>query len=98
MLNFLVTNLIPRRTVSRLIARFSRIEHPLVHRWSMAIWQFFGGSLDLHEAKKSRFVSVHDCFVRELRDGARPIDPDPAVLVSPCDAIVGTCGRIRDQR
>ena len=37
---------------------------------------------------------MHDCFTRELKDGARPIDADPAVLVSPCDAIVGACGRI----
>jgi phosphatidylserine decarboxylase len=98
MLNVLVTNFIPRRAVSRLMARFSRIEQPLVYRWSMVTWQFFGGRIDLHEAKKSRFVSVHDCFVRELRDGARPIDPDPAVVVSPCDAVVGVCGRVRDQQ
>jgi phosphatidylserine decarboxylase len=31
-----------------------------------------------------------------LKDGARPIDPDPAVLVSPCDAIVGSFGRVQD--
>jgi phosphatidylserine decarboxylase len=37
---------------------------------------------------------MHDCFVRELKDGARPIDPDPDVLVSPCDAIVGASGPI----
>jgi phosphatidylserine decarboxylase len=37
---------------------------------------------------------MHDCFTRELWEGARPIDPDPAVLVSPCDGIVGACGRV----
>ena len=39
---------------------------------------------------------MHDCFTRELKDGARPIDMDPAVLVSPCDAIVGASGRVSD--
>ena len=39
---------------------------------------------------------MHDCFTRELREGARPVDPDPAVVVSPCDGIVGACGRIAD--
>ena len=39
---------------------------------------------------------MHDCFIRELKDGARPIDRDPDILVSPCDAIVGACGRIAD--
>ena len=31
---------------------------------------------------------------RELKDGARPVDHDPDIVVSPCDAIVGACGRI----
>src|SRR5262249_8212437 len=33
-------------------------------------------------------------FIRELREGARPIDHDPKILVSPCDAIVGASGTI----
>ena len=37
---------------------------------------------------------MHDCFIRELKDGARPVDRDPDVLTSPCDAIVGACGTI----
>ncbi len=39
---------------------------------------------------------MHDCFTRQLKDGARPIDTDPAVLVSPCDAIVGASGTVND--
>ena len=54
----------------------------------------FFSDLDLSEARKGKFESMHDCFVRELKDGVRPIDPDPATLVSPCDAIVGACGTI----
>ena len=41
----------------------------------------------------SGFRSLHDCFVRELKEGARPIDDDPDLLVSPCDAIVGASAR-----
>jgi phosphatidylserine decarboxylase len=37
---------------------------------------------------------LHDCFIRQLKEGARPIDADTQILVSPCDAIVGACGRI----
>ena len=37
---------------------------------------------------------MHDCFTRELMPGARVIDPDPGVLTSPCDAIVGACGPV----
>jgi phosphatidylserine decarboxylase len=72
---------------------FSKIEQPLVRDLSIAVWRLFS-DLDLREAKKTRFTSMHDCFIRELKDGVRPIDADPSVLVSPCDAIVGACGPI----
>lgn len=92
-LNFALTNRIPRAAATRFIGWFSQIEQPLVRDVSIALWRAFSG-LDLSEAKKTRFRSMHDCFVRELRDGARPIDADPLTLVSPCDAIVGACGAI----
>jgi phosphatidylserine decarboxylase len=92
-LNFLLTNRIPRRLVTRFMGWFSQIEQPLVRDLSIGIFRFFSG-LDLSEARKTQFQSLRDCFVRELRAGARPVDGDPAVLVSPCDAIVGACGAI----
>ena len=96
-INFLLTNRIPRRFVTRFVGWLSRIEQPLVRDVSIAVWRLFS-DLDLSEAKKTSFRSLHDCFVRELKDGARPVDPDPGVMVSPCDAIVGACGRIEDTR
>jgi phosphatidylserine decarboxylase len=92
-LNFLLTNRIPRRLATQLIGWFSRIEQPLVRDLSIGVWRAFSG-LDLSEAKKPQFKSMHDCFVRELKEGARPVDADPRVLASPCDAIVGACGDI----
>jgi phosphatidylserine decarboxylase len=92
-LNFLLTNRIPRRLATQFIGWFSQIEQPLVRDLSIGLWRFFS-DLDLSEAKKSRFRSMHDCFIRELKEGARPIDHDPKILVSPCDAIVGACGTI----
>lgn len=92
-LNFLLTNRIPRRLVTRFMGWFSRIEQPLVRDLSIGVFRFFSG-LDLSEAKKTQFRSLRDCFVRELKDGARPVDRDPAILASPCDAIVGACGAI----
>src|SRR5262245_49379066 len=92
-LNFLLTNRIPRRLATRFMGWFSQIEQPLVRDLSIGVFRFFSG-LDLSEAKETQFRSMHDCFVRELKDGARPVDADPAVLVSPCDAIVGACGAI----
>ncbi|PPQ29658.1 phosphatidylserine decarboxylase [Rhodopila globiformis] len=94
-LNFLLTNRIPRRRLTRFMGWFSRIEQPLIRDLSIAAWRFFS-DVDLSDAKETRFRSLHHCFTRELRDGARPIAADPSVLVSPCDAIVGACGTVRD--
>jgi len=96
-LNFLITNRIPRRLATRFMGWFSRIEQPQVRDLSIAAWRHFS-DLDLSEARKTRFTSLHDCFTRALRDGARPVDGDPRVLASPCDAIVGAGGRVEDTR
>ena len=91
--NFLLTNRIPRRLLNRLAGWFSRIERPLVRDVSIGVWRFFS-DLDLSEANSPNFRSLRDCFTRQLKPGARPIDADPHVLVSPCDAIVGAHGKI----
>jgi len=93
-INFLLTNRIPRRLATQFIGWFSQIEQPLVRDLSIALWRLFS-DLDLSEAKKTEFRSLHDCFIRELKDGARPIDRSADILVSPCDAIVGACGSIQ---
>ena len=92
-INFLLTNRIPRRLATQFIGWFSRIEQPLLRDLSIGLWRLFS-DLDLREAKATQFRSMHDCFIRELKDGARPIDERPDILVSPCDAIVGACGTI----
>jgi phosphatidylserine decarboxylase len=94
-LNFLLTNRIPRRLATQFVGWFSKIEQPVIRDLSIGLWRFFS-DLDLGEAKKSHFRSIHDCFVRELRDGARPIEHDSKILVSPCDAIVGASGAVAD--
>jgi phosphatidylserine decarboxylase len=94
-LNFLLTNRVPRAALTRFMGWFSKIEQPQVRDLSIACWRLFS-DLDLSEARKSDFKSLHDCFTRELKPGLRPSDPDPLVVVSPCDAIVGAFGAIAD--
>lgn len=96
-INFLLTNRIPRLFVTRFMGWFSKIEQPLVRDLSLWAWKLFT-DLDLSDAKKDRFTSVHDCFIRELKPGARVVDPAPAALTSPCDAIVGQCGVVQGQQ
>ena len=94
-LNFLLTNRIPRAAATRFIGWFSKIENPLIRDLSIGCWRLFS-DLDLSEAKETHFKSLHDCFTRELKPGSRPADPDPAIVTSPSDAIIGAFGTIRD--
>src|SRR5229473_7349316 len=84
-LNFLLTNRVPRAALTRFMGWFSKIEQPWVRDMSIACWRLFS-DLDLSEARKTDFKSLHDCFTRELKPGLRPADPDPSIVVSPCDA------------
>lgn len=92
-LNFLLTNRVPRIALTRFMGWFSQIRSPLLTKLSIAVWRLFT-DLDLSEAKQQRFTSLHECFTRELKEGARTVDMDPSVLASPCDAIVGACGPV----
>ena len=94
-LNFLLTNRVPRIAITRFMGWYSRLRHPLLARASIGVWRLFT-DLDLSEAKKSSFASLHECFTRELKPGSRPVDPDPGILVSPCDGIVGAFGTVRE--
>ena len=92
-INFLLTNRIPRRLATRWMGWFSKIENPVVARASIAAWRLFA-DLDLSDAQQQSFASLHACFTRALKPGARPVDGDARVLTSPCDAIVGACGAV----
>lgn len=92
-LNFLLTNRVPRQLLTRFMGWFSQIEQPLVRDLSIATWKLFA-DLDLSDARKTEFRSLHDCFTRELKPGARTVNDDPDILTSPSDGIVGACGSI----
>jgi phosphatidylserine decarboxylase len=94
-LNFLLTNRIPRRALTLFMGWVSKLQHPLVRVPSIALWRLFC-DVDLSDAARSRFTSLHDAFTRELRPGARSVDGDPQVLSSPCDGIVMAAGVISD--
>lgn len=96
-LNFLLTNRLPRRTATQLMGKVSRIEQPLVRDASLALWRLFC-DVDLSDAQKTRFASLHDAFIRELRPGARTVAADQNVLTSPSDAILGAHGTVENGR
>ena len=92
-INFLLTNRVPRKALTRFIGWWSRIESPALARASIAVWRLFT-DLDLSDAQEGQFRSMNACFTRRLRPGSRVIDRAQEVVVSPCDAIVGECGDI----
>lgn len=94
-LNFILTNRVPRALLTQAMGRISKSRKPWVKRLGMFAWQRFS-ALDLSEAEASSFDSLHDCFTRRLKPGARPFDMRRSVLASPSDAIVGACGTVQD--
>ena len=96
-LNFLLTNRIPRHALTRFVGWWSKLRNPLLRDLSIGAWRTFT-EVDLSDAAQPQFETLHDCFIRALKPGARPVDPDPAVLTSPCDAIVGASGPIEGTR
>ena len=94
-LNFLLTNRIPRRGLTLLVGWYSQIESPLLTRLSIWLWSLFAEDLKLQDAKKQRFISLGECFTRELKEGLRPIALHPERVVSPCDAIIGEYGDVQ---
>jgi len=92
-LNFLLTNRLPRRLATNFVGWFSKIENPIVAKSSIALWKLFS-DVDLADAAETTFPSMHACFIRTLKPGARPVEDDADVVASPCDAIVGAHGPI----
>jgi phosphatidylserine decarboxylase len=93
-LNFLLTNRLPRRWLTLFVGWLSKLEQPLVREACLALWRLFT-DLDLSEARTTRYRSLQECFTRQLKEGARPVDADPRVVVSPCDGVVGALGQVR---
>ena len=93
--NFLLTNRLPRRLVTSWMGRFSRIRNPALFQLSLRVWRLFT-DIDLSEAQETQFASLHDCFTRRLKPGARPFEPAADIITSPCDGIVGAMGTVRD--
>ncbi|HVZ89350.1 MAG TPA: archaetidylserine decarboxylase [Polyangia bacterium] len=92
-LNFLLTNRIPRRLATQVVGRLAKVRQPVVRDLSIGLWRLFADP-NLDEAAKPSFESLNDCFIRKLKPDARTVDPDPTLMTSPCDAIVGASGKI----
>lgn len=69
------------RPVSQLVGVFMRspLSRPLIAPFVRR------NGIDLSDYVTDRFDSFHSFFIRQIRPELRPIDPDPATLIAPCD-------------
>jgi phosphatidylserine decarboxylase len=93
LLAFLLSNRIPRLWLGAAFATVSQWRQPWFTALGIWLWRRVGG-LDLSDAKTQRFASLHECFTRELRPGARVFAPGASVFCSPSDGVVGAHGPI----
>ncbi len=83
------------RLQSRIVGRLSDLAWSPAHDFAMRAWiRRFGVDIDEAVVPPGGFDSFNAFFTRRLKQGARPLDPDPRAMVSPCDGTVQTCGEI----
>jgi phosphatidylserine decarboxylase len=85
---------LPRKAVSRAMGVLSSTPFPRALLAPAIAAYARGFGVDLSEAAPARYRSFRDFFARSLREGVRPLDPDPAAILCPVDGRVHAAGAI----
>ncbi|MDD2421375.1 MAG: archaetidylserine decarboxylase [Heliobacteriaceae bacterium] len=89
-------HILPQKWLSRQAGRFSRAN------WSRPVipWfiRYYGIAVEEAEKPWREYTSLAAFFTRRLRPDARPVCPEPGVVVSPVDARVSQVGVIQEGR
>jgi phosphatidylserine decarboxylase len=89
---------LPKHTISRLVGKLAAAKAGWLTTW--LITQFIKAyGINMAEAKfknATDFKTFNDFFTRELADGVRPINDDPAALCYPVDGAISQQGDIID--
>lgn len=88
--------LVPKHAVSRVAGHLASATLPRALRGTIVGGFARATGVDLAEvpAPLESYASIQDFFTRELRPGARPIDPAADAVVAPCDGFWGSAGPI----
>jgi phosphatidylserine decarboxylase len=94
----LLQRLLPQHGLSRLAGRLASaragwLRRPLIRGFARLY------EVDMSEAERPSlddYATFNDFFTRALRPGARPLDPDPATLLSPADGVISQAGTLHD--
>jgi phosphatidylserine decarboxylase len=88
--------LLPKFWLTAAVYRIARIRH--IAFKNLLITRFVQlydvETKEIKLALPDDFPTFNDFFIRELRDGARPIDAAPGAVVSPVDGTVSQAGRL----
>jgi phosphatidylserine decarboxylase len=92
--------LLPQHGISRAVLALTRSRSPA---FKNALIRLFvrGFRPDMSDAvltDPTAYPSFNEFFTRALRDGTRPVDPDPAAIVSPVDGTVSEAGPLTGDR
>lgn len=90
--------LLPKHLLSRLVYALMRSRSPLIKNTVLRAF-LAGYKIDMSQAQESdpfAYASFNEFFTRALKPNARPISPDPNLIVSPVDGTVSQCGHLQD--
>lgn len=93
---FVLLTLLPKNAMSRAMGRVTSMRLPgPIQRAEIRLFAALAG-VAIEEARDdvADFASLQQFFTRALRPGARPLEGDDNMLVSPCDGAWGESGTI----
>lgn len=87
---------VPKNQTTRLMGAFSRTRLPAAAQRALLRWyvQHYDVNLDECVGTLDDYPTLARFFIRQLKPGARPIDPDPGAVVSPVDGRTHTFGHV----
>jgi phosphatidylserine decarboxylase len=93
-------HVLPQHALSRLILWATRVRKPWFKNWLVrGFLKLY--AVDMDEAAQSdpySFASFNDFFTRALKNGSRPIAPDPRAIACPVDGMISEAGAIEGDR
>ena len=88
---------LPKYWITSVVYRIARIQNTALKNF--LITKFVAlYEVDIETVRRTvpdGFATFNDFFIRELEDGARPIDPQTRAVVSPVDGTVSSAGTIK---
>jgi phosphatidylserine decarboxylase len=92
--------LLPQHGISRVVLQATRARAPAFKNALIRLFVrgFNPDMADAVETEPTAYASFNEFFTRALRPGTRPVDPDPAAIVSPVDGTVSEAGTLTRDR